>query len=168
MVARFFNSLFSGPRQAVSTNLTSAVVPECDDNVDVIDRLNTLRTTVREAGRELPNLISSQLRQIDDVLGPLAEYIAANGASTEQEVFMEAVINDYIPTPLKAFLAASENDRHEDSSATGLLADQLKVLFDAVQDFNNQVRSGAIAELSTYSTFLGDKFGSSLFTPGGS
>ena len=79
----------------------------------------------------------------------------------------EAMAVDYIPTPLKAYLALREEDREEDSRATALFADQLAILFDTAQDLNHQVRSGAITELSTYARFLDDKFGPSMLTRGG-
>ena len=46
----------------------------------------------------------------------------------------------------------------DDSRATGVLADQLALLEETVRDMLNQVRIGAIEELSTHGRFLADKF----------
>ncbi|MFD1213726.1 hypothetical protein ACFQ36_16935 [Arthrobacter sp. GCM10027362] len=165
MVARFFGSLFGTPRPEEGAGQEPAAEP--DDDARVAEALDGLRSAVRAAGRELPGLISAQLRQIDDVLQPLAEYIKAQDASTEQRVLLEAMVVDYIPTPLKAYLALPEEDRGEDSRATAMFAEQLQILFDTAQDLNHQVRSGAITELSTYARFLDDKFGPSMLTRGG-
>ena len=163
MVKRFFSSLFGVPQRDAEQGPTPP--PESDDD-RVASLLGTLQMTVRGAGRDLPNVVSSQLRQIDDILQPLVDYIAEHQASTEQRVLLEAIIGDYLPTPLKAYLAASEQDRGDDSNATKLLCEQLELLFSTAQDLNHQVRSGAITELSTYARFLGDKFEPSMWTGG--
>ncbi|MCG2620709.1 hypothetical protein LVY72_02150 [Arthrobacter sp. I2-34] len=165
MVARFFGSLFGTPRPEDGAGPEPA--PEPDDDARTAAALDRLRSAVRAAGRDLPGIISSQLRQIDDVLQPLAEYAQAQGASTEQRVLLEAMVVDYIPTPLNAYLALREEDRDEGTRATAMFAEQLTILFDTAQDLNHQVRSGAITELSTYARFLDDKFGPSMLTRGG-
>ncbi|GAA3701930.1 hypothetical protein GCM10023081_42930 [Arthrobacter ginkgonis] len=163
MVSRFLSSLFGVPPRDAEQGPTPP--PESDDD-RVASSLIALQMTVRGAGRDLPNIVSSQLRQIDDILQPLVDYIAQNGCSTEQRVLLEAIIGDYLPTPLRAFLAASEQDRSDDARATNLLCEQLALLFATAQDLNHQVRSGAITELSTYARFLGDKFEPSMLTGG--
>ncbi|NKX49213.1 hypothetical protein HER39_01175, partial [Arthrobacter deserti] len=157
MVARFFGSLFGTPRPEDGAGQEPAA--EADDDTRVAAGRGRLRSAVRAAGRELPRLISSQLRQIDDVLQPPADYARAQGASTEQRVLLEAMAVDYIPTPLNAYLALREEDRGESTRATALFAEQLAILYATAQDLNQQVRSGAITELSTYARFLDDKFG---------
>jgi hypothetical protein len=166
LAARFFGSLFGTPRPDEGAGQEPAAEP--DDDARVADALDRLRSAVRAAGRELPGLISSQLRQIDDVLAPLAGYIKAQGASTEQRVLLEAMVVDYVPTPLNAYLALRDEDRVESTRATAMFADQLRILFETAQDLNHQVRSGAITELSTYARFLDDKFGPSMLTRGDS
>jgi hypothetical protein len=165
LVARFFGSLFGPPRPEDGAGQEPA--PEPDDDARTAAALDRLRSAVRAAGRELPGIISSQLRQIDDVLQPLAEYAQAQGASTEQRVLLEAMVVDYIPTPLNAYLALREEDREDGTRVTTMFAEQLAILFDTAQDLNHQVRSGAITELSTYARFLDDKFGPSMLARGG-
>lgn len=120
--------------------------------------LDRLRDEVRAAGRELPTPITSRLRQIDDLLREIVATVAAQGASTEQRVLLAAMVGDYVPTPMRAYLALDDHDRTDDAAATSAFAEQLGILEATVRDMLGQVRSGAIAELSTYGRFLADKF----------
>lgn len=120
--------------------------------------LDELRASVRAAGRELPTVISSRLRQIDDVLRTVVDTIADQDASTEQRVLLAATVGDYIPTPLSAFLALPDSDRSDGSGATLQFSRQLGLLEETMRDLLNQIRIGAIAELSTHGRFLVDKF----------
>ncbi|MDQ6754950.1 MAG: hypothetical protein M3017_16515 [Actinomycetota bacterium] len=128
----------------------------------LIRGLDALRSSMRRSGATLPTVLSSQLRQIDDVLRPLVNYVAAHGASTEQKVLLGAVITDYIPSPLRAYLAVDASEHADGSKSTKLFAEQLKVLEATVKDLDAQVRSGAVSELSVHARFLADKFGPSL------
>jgi hypothetical protein len=163
MVSRFFGSLFNGPSRDSEQGTDSEPLSDIER---IAVSLGELQGTVRLAGRDLPTSISSQLRQIEDILEPLPQYMSEHGASTEQQVLLEAIIGDYIATPLKKYLAASEPDRLEGSSATALLSEQLVLLFSTAQDLNLQIRSGAITELATYARFLNDKFEPSMLSGG--
>ncbi|MDF2442956.1 MAG: hypothetical protein JWR01_1159 [Subtercola sp.] len=157
---RFVNSLFGGPLPEATPTVVDDVpaAATLSEDEQTAKALDDLRSTVRRAGRELPTVLSSRLGQIDDVLRDVVATIAAQGASTEQRVLLEAMVRDYIPTPLHAFLALPERDRTDGSAATALLADQLELLEGTVRDMLNQVRIGAIEELSTHGRFLADKF----------
>jgi hypothetical protein len=73
-------------------------------------------------------------------------------------VLLEAMITDYISTPLRAFLALPASDRVDESRGTELFARQLELIEETIHDLLNQIRIGAIAELSTHGRFLADKF----------
>ncbi len=113
---------------------------------------------MRHAGADVPPLVSSQLRQIEYLLRSIVKAICGQGASTEQRVLLRAMVCDYIPSPLRAFLALPENERQHESRGTQLLVEQLNTLEITARDLLDQVRSGAIDELSTYGRFLADKF----------
>ncbi|RFA23564.1 hypothetical protein [Subtercola boreus] len=155
---RFVNSLFGGAPQppAVIDTVPEATVE--NEDVQTERALGALRSSTRLAGRELPTLLLSRLGQIDDLLREVVSTIAAQDASTEQRVLLAAMVNDYIPTPLRAYLALPEEDRADDAQATLLFANQLGLLEETVRDLLNQIRIGAIAELSTHGRFLADKF----------
>lgn len=158
MIGKFVGSLFKNPPAA------AGVVPQSQqseveaDDARTARSLDQLRTDIRRAGAVLPSLLSSQLRQIEDLLRVVTATIAAQNASTEQRVLLAAMISDYVPTPLRAYLAMTDAERAEDSRATGLFVEQLTTLEATVQDLLNQIRTGAIAELSTHGRFLADKF----------
>ncbi|MCQ1947621.1 MULTISPECIES: hypothetical protein [unclassified Arthrobacter] len=168
-VGRFFGSLFgNSPEPEPPPALSAATPPSGPDaeHQETVKSLENLRRAVRRAGAALPTLVSSMVRQIDDILAPLVEYVGSHGASTEQRVLLNAIITNYLPTPLRAYVALSDRERTESSEATTLLVDQLTILEGIARDLENQVRTGAIAELSTHGRFLDDKFSPSSLTLG--
>lgn len=167
MIGRFFGSLF-GTAAAPAAGSAEPAPPatEEDELRDTVASLDRLRAAVRRAGAVLPPLVSSQVRQIEDVLRPLLGHVARHGASTEQRVLLNAIITNYLPTPLRAYTGISERERTDDSEATALLVEQLTILEGIARDVDNQVRTGAIAELSTHGRFLEDKFSPSTLTLG--
>lgn len=168
VASRIFGSLFGGaPRGGNLTQGTSgggAPAAPPDEDALLAAAIDQLLATVRGSGNKLPGIVSSQLRQLDDLLHPLIDYIKAQGASTEQRVLLEAMVGDYISTPLTTYLLTSDADRQEDSRTTGLFAGQLAVLYSTARDLDHQVRSGAITELSTHARFLQDKFNTTALT----
>ena len=162
---KFVDSLFKGPALPV---MNPAVVEpragvESEDEATA-RALDQLRTAVRSAGGELPTLLSSRLAQIDDHLRVVIEMVAAQNASTEQRVLLDAMIRDYLPTPLRAYLALPERERTNDSAATVQFSTQLGILEETISDLLNQIRIGASAELSTHGRFLADKFAAPSLT----
>jgi signal transduction histidine kinase len=147
-----------GPQGPAVPGVSPAETAAITDDERTARALDGLRGSVRAAGRELPTVLTSQLRQIDDLLREVVATIEAQDASTEQRVLLAAMIGDYIPTPLRAFLALPDADRADDSQATVVFSRQLRLLEETIRDLLNQVRIGAIAELSTHGRFLADKF----------
>ena len=158
---KFVDSLFKGPEQthAIAPTPPAIETPaENSDDVEIARSLEQLRAAVRLAGREIPPLLTSRLGHIDDLLREVIATIAAQDASTEQRVLLGAMVGDYIPTPLRAYLGLSEADRVDGSRATMQFSEQLGILEETIRDLLNQIRIGAIAELSTHGRFLADKF----------
>jgi hypothetical protein len=157
VIGKFIGSLFGGA--PVPGIAEQAPEPTADDEMaQTAGSLDNLRSAIRRAGAELPTSVSSQLRQIDDVLRPLVSHMAEHGASMEQQVLLNAIVCSYIPDPLRTYLALPHSARTEESGPTRLLAEQLATLEEIARDLANQVRIGAIAELSTHGRFLEDKF----------
>ncbi|KRE80924.1 hypothetical protein [Arthrobacter sp. Soil762] len=157
MIGKFIGSLFGGaPAPGIAEQ---APEPTADAELaQTAGSLDNLRSAIRRAGAELPTSVSSQLRQIDDVLRPLVSHMAEHGASMEQQVLLNSIVCSYIPDPLRTYLALPDSARTEESGPTGLLAEQFATLEEIARDLANQVRIGAIAELSTHGRFLEDKF----------
>jgi hypothetical protein len=164
---KFMDNLFKGSQAPSSPAPVSADRPsevaETEDEATA-RALVTLRTAMRSAGGELPTLLVSRLAQIDDLLRVVIETVSAQGASTEQHVLLDAMIRDYLPTPLRAYLALPERDREPASAATLQFSTQLGILEETIGDLLNQIRIGAIAELSTHGRFLADKFAAPTLT----
>jgi hypothetical protein len=120
--------------------------------------LDKLAVKVRANGNDIPTSVYSKLRVIDDVLRSLLKYVASQGASTEQEVFLENMVTKYIPDALNAYINLSPADKGDGSNTALLLLKQYDTLELKARDLANQVRTGAIAELSIQATFIDEKF----------
>ena len=162
MVAKFLGSLFGGgavPRSAAVPGAESPPTdPAADELAATAGALEELRRMVLANGAELPPLLGSQVLQLADILRALIGYIDRSGASTEQRVLLNAVITDYLPSPLRAYLMLSAGSRRDDSAETAVVLDQLDMLYSTVKNLDNQVRTGAITELAVHGQFLRDKF----------
>ncbi|GAB3272078.1 hypothetical protein GCM10027449_08340 [Sinomonas notoginsengisoli] len=159
MVGKFFGSLFGGagrePERALDEQLPLTQAEELEQTRAA---LGVLRSAVRRAGALLPTLASSRVRQTDDILANLIDYIAENGASTEQRVLLNAIITDYLPTSLRVYRALPPETHTDTSPESEKLLEQLDILHSTALDLDHQVRTGAIAELSVHGRFLQDKF----------
>jgi signal transduction histidine kinase len=163
MVAKFFGSLFGSgavpPRPAEQAPAPAAAVdPAAEELTATAAALEELRKTALVKGAELPTVVVSQMLQLVDVLRALIRYIGRSGASTEQRVLLNAVITDYLPSPLRAYLMLASSSRTDESSETTVLLEQLGTLYSTVLNLDNQVRTGAITELAVHGQFLKDKF----------
>ena len=143
-------------RQTVATAIAS--IPLVPLPVRLTAELDKLAIKVRASGNDIPTAVYSKLRVIDDVLRSLLKYVASQGASTEQEVFLENMVTKYIPDALNAYLNLSSADKGDNSSTALLLLKQYDTLELKARDLANQVRTGAIAELSIQATFIDEKF----------
>lgn len=161
MIGKFIGSLFgAAPVQGIAGQAPEPTAEA--EMAQTAASLDNLRSAIRRAGAELPTSVSSQLRQIDDVLRPLLGHVAEQGASMEQQVLLNSIVCSYIPDPLRTYLALPESARTEGSGPTRLLAEQFATLEEIARDLANQVRIGALAELSTHGRFLEDKFAPSM------
>jgi hypothetical protein len=162
MVAKFLGSLFGGGAEPRSAAVAGAESPAADPAADELTAtgaaLEELRRTVLANGSALPPLVVSQVLQLADLLRELIGYIGRSGASTEQRVLLNAVITDYLPSPLRAYLMLAPGSRQDDSADTTVLLEQFDTLYSTVKNLDNQVRTGAITELAVHGQFLRDKF----------
>lgn len=162
MVAKFLGSLFGGgavPRSAAVSGAESPTADPAADELTVTgSALEELRRTVLASGAELPPLVVSQVLQLTDILRALIGYIGRSGASTEQRVLLNAIITDYLPSPLRAYLMLAAGSRRDDSADTTVLLEQFDTLYSTLKNLDHQVRTGAITELAVHGQFLRDKF----------
>ena len=159
MVGKFLGSLFGNSAVSQSVAEQQPVAdPGQDELAATSEALEELRRMALRQGAGLPTAVLSQLLQLADVLRALIRYIGKSGASTEQRVLLDAVITDYLPSPLRAYSMMSADSRRDDSADTAVLLEQLDTLYSTVQNLDNQVRTGAITELAVHGRFLRDKF----------
>jgi len=159
MVAKFLGSLFGN--SAVSQPVAEqqpAPDPVEAELAATAAALEDLRLRALGHGSELPTVVVSQLLQVADVLRDLIGYIGRSGASTEQRVLLNAVVTDYLPSPLGAYLMLAAPLRDDESAQTRALLEQLDMLYSTVKNLDNQVRTGAVTELAVHGQFLRDKF----------
>ncbi len=163
MVAKFLGSLFGSgtdPRSAAGTDPAPAIPtdPLAEELAATAVALTELRRLALGRSAELPTVVVSQVLQLADLLQNLIGYIDGAGASTEQRVLLNAVITDYLPSPLRTYLRLAPAARTDASAETTVLLEQLDTLYSTVRDLDNQVRTGAITELAVHGRFLRDKF----------
>ncbi|MCQ9162472.1 hypothetical protein [Arthrobacter sp. STN4] len=157
MIGRFAGGLF-GSRPAPAVPAAPQPDPVAAEIAQMGVSVDKLRTAVRRSGSRLPPLLSSQLRQLGDLLREAVADIGIRGCSTEQRVLLNAMICDYIPSPLQSYLSLPPAHQDEESKATFMFAEQLATLEETLADLLNQIRIGAVEELSTHGRFLADKF----------
>ena len=157
MIGRVVGGRFGGGADpgvpAVSpVDTVAAEIAQMGSSVD------KLRAAVRRSGSKLPPLPPSQLRQLGDLLREAVTDIGIRGCSTEQRVLLNAMICDYIPSPLQSYLSLPPAHHGDDTKSTFMFAEQLATLEETLADLLNQIRIGAVEELSTHGRFLADKF----------
>lgn len=164
MVGRFLGALFGGQEPAPRATgegtaaQTPAVPPEQDDLQRAGRALDQLLTTLLRNGALHPTIVHSQVRQILDLLSALILYIGEFRASTEQLVLLEAMLSDYLPGALRAYMLVPQRSRQDGSPETETLLAQLRTLHTTAIDLDHQVRTGAVTELAVHGRFLKDKF----------
>lgn len=160
MIGRFVGGIFgSGPAQQ-QVPATPAVDPVEQELAQMRVSLEKLRSAVRRSGSVLPTLLLSQLSQLCDLMGVALEDLTVRGGSTEQRVLLNAMMCSYIPEPLQAFLSLPPEYQNDGGKSAGMLEEQLATLYETLADLHNQIRIGAVEELSTHGRFLADKFAS--------
>lgn len=157
MIGRFVGGLFGGG-QAPQVPPAVAVDPVAAEIAEMGAAVDALRAAVRRSGSHLPPLLTSQLRHLGDLMREAVTDISIRGCSTEQRVLLNAMICSYVPAPLQAYLALPPAHHDEESKATFMFAEQLATLEQTLADLLNQIRIGAVEELSTHGRFLADKF----------
>ncbi|GAA4663043.1 hypothetical protein [Arthrobacter cryoconiti] len=165
MIGRFMGGLFGGdpiPQVQVSAQVPGS--PQASTAEQEIAEMSSsadrLRASVLRSGSQLPPLLTSQLRHLGDLMHQAVIDIGVHGSSTEQRVLLNTMICSYVPTPLQTYLSLQPAHHEEKSRATFMLAEQLATLEETLTDLLNQIRIGAVEELSTHGRFLADKFAS--------
>ncbi len=135
----------------------------------VVAQVRTLRreladlvTKANADGGRLPAGAVPTVRDIDDVLRPLLDYIEARSASEEEMRHLTAIIHEYLPTALNDF-SALPSQYAERPGVTGTtpaddLLQQLALLDEGANDLQDLVYTGDAAQLAIQARFLDAKF----------
>ena len=145
------------------------------------DELAPLRTALRDtvvhvnrSADRLPVGVVPRVRAIEDVLVELLDHEARTdwtSISAQARFSIGATITDYLPTSVNTYLAlppayAATHRTPAGRAPDEELAEQLRLLDDAVRDLALAVYSGDAERLSTQGRFLDTKFaGSDLDLP---
>lgn len=160
-IGRFVGGLFgNGQGQQQQAPAALSIDPVEQELAQMGVSLEKLRSAVRRSGSTLPTLLSSQLGQLCDLLGVAYQDLKIRGGSTEQRVLLNAMICSYIPEPLQAFLSLPAEYQKDSGKSAVMLEEQLATLYETLGDLHNQIRIGAVEELSTHGRFLAEKFAS--------
>ena len=158
------------PRAADAPPTSSADAPDpAEDEADVADQARQLQVTLagivqqanRDGGRLPPGAVPT-VRDIDDVLRPLLQYIETRSASDEEMRHLSSIISDYLPTALGDFMALPQQYT-ERPGVTGTtpaldLVRQLALLDEGANELQDLVYTGDAAQLAIQARFLDAKF----------
>lgn len=125
--------------------------------------LERIRWRARGAGGALPVAALPRLGQIEDVLGPLVAHLVDDPPTVDEEIAVEAMLTDYLPTTLNAYIGLNRQvatvPRASDGRTPGDdLLDQLATLEAAAHELSFAVYAHDAEQLATQGRFLSTKF----------
>lgn len=125
-------------------------------------QLDTLRWQARTAGARLPIEALPMMGRLEDVVGPLLDHLTVNPPSIDEEIAVESMLTDYIPTTLTRYLNLNPQfaaEARADGRTPGDdLVDQLRVLAVAVTELSRAVYAHDAQDLQSQGRFLQTKF----------
>ncbi|MDQ8045524.1 MAG: hypothetical protein AAGC46_12330 [Solirubrobacteraceae bacterium] len=161
-----WNSLFnrsgSDRAHAVPENPNAQTLVNKPFGERMLLKLDEIRWTARGAGSRLPVGALPQLGRIEDVLQPLLEHLVANPPNVDEEIAVQALVTDYLPTTLGAYIGLNRQFAlavGADGRTPGdELLDQLVTLANAAEDLGRAVYAHDGDQLKTQGRFLTTKF----------
>jgi hypothetical protein len=131
-------------------------------------QLDRLRWQARSAGARLPIEALPQLGRVEDVLVPLLHHLEANPPSIDEEIAVEGLLTDYLPTTLTTYLNLNPRfaaePRADGRTPGDDLVDQLRTLETAATDLSRAIYAHDAQDLQAQGRFLQTKFDRSDLT----
>lgn len=128
-------------------------------------KLEEIGWTARRAGGTLPVAALPQLGRIEDVLRPLLDHLVTNPPSVEEEIAVQAMLTDYLPTTVGTYIGLNrqfaETARADGRTPGDDLIEQLVMLEGAAQELTLAVYAHDAQQLATHGRFLSTKFSGS-------
>lgn len=124
--------------------------------------LEKTRWHARRNGDKLPVAALPQLGRIEDVLLPLLDHIVRNPPSVDEEIAVQGMVTDYLPTSLNAYIGLNRQFAQTagpDGRTPGDdLIEQLVTLEIAAHELSRAVYAHDAEQLQTQGRFLRTKF----------
>lgn len=121
----------------------------------VLKALDLVAISTRKSGRDIPTVVYSKIRSIDDVLRPLTDYIVLKGGcSPEQEHLFFGIVERHIPESLQTFMNVNPRDRIPGSEPEKMVVEQFDLMEQKSREFDHLVREGAMDALLAQTYFM--------------
>lgn len=125
-------------------------------------KLDETRWDARKHGDVLPVAALPQLGRIEDVLVPLLDHLSRNPPSVDEEIAVQGLVTDYLPTTVRAYTGLNrqfaQQPRDDGRTPGDDLMEQLATLELAAHDLSRAVYAHDAEELQTQGRFLRAKF----------
>lgn len=123
---------------------------------DTIDaHVRGIERSTKQYGTTLPVQASVQIFTMVDALDELLRHTLVAPANVDEQIAIEFMVKDYIPSTVSAYLAS----RADQATKDALLISQLGLLYDRVHSMMEAVYAHDSAQLEINGRFLREKFG---------
>ena len=141
------------PAAPASPPPAPAPAPSFHDDMDA--RVRALMASTRQHGGQLPVEASIQLFSLLDLLSELLEHTVVAPPTVDEQIAIEFMLKDYIPSTVNAYLASRAAPEVKDAQ----LVAQLQLLLDRAHAMAEAVYAHDSAQLEINGRFLREKFG---------
>ena len=162
-----FNSLFNRnrddePRPAPEQPRPQPIIHQGPFGERMLNSLEKTRWEARRNGGKLPIAALPQLGRIEDVLLPMLDHLTRHPPSVDEEIAVQAMVTDYLPTSLLAYIGLNRQFAQTpgpDGRTPGDdLLEQLVTLESAAHELSRAVYAHDAEHLQTQGRFLRTKF----------
>ena len=161
-----WSSLFGRERDDGTQQPTSApavpAAPEQSFAEQMLSQLSGTSAAARRAGDRLPVAALPRLGLIEDLLNPLLDHLRTSPPSVDEEIAVQAMVGDYLPTTLNAYLSMNtefaQQTRADGRTPGDDLLEQLATLEQAIRELTQAVYAHDAQELQVQGRFLSTKF----------
>ncbi|PFG34819.1 hypothetical protein [Sanguibacter antarcticus] len=155
MISSWFGRGKDEPADEAAPVHTDPVAPERAFRDEMHDAVRAIERSTKQEGRSLPVEASIQLFTMVDSLDELLRHTLVAPANVDEQIAIEFMVKDYIPSTITAYLASMADDATKDS----LLINQLALLYHRVHSMMEAVYAHDSAQLEINGRFLREKFG---------
>ncbi|MEA2184462.1 MAG: hypothetical protein QOF69_3647 [Solirubrobacteraceae bacterium] len=160
-----WKSVFKRDRPPAPAQAPAPAVPAEPFGERMNARLEEIGWDARRAGGRLPIAALPQLGRIEDVLHPLLDHLVANPPSVDEEIAVQAMLTDYLPTTIGTYVGMNrqfaETPRADGRTPGDDLLEQLVMLEGAAHELSLAVYAHDAQQLATHGRFLSTKFSGS-------